>query len=112
MALKTFAQVGIGIEPRGAYDLTFGWTRDDNAQQTTTLQQGGGDVLGPADENEFTLGTSALAGSQFVERFQELEEGGEFRSIQYQVTQNGVNEDLELHSLSVTLEPGALSTEN
>lgn len=185
---KTFARGAVGIEPRGAYNGTFGWTRDDNAQQTTTFSQGGGDVLAgsivdriissaaengtdvtfttafiqiahgfsvgdivsisgttdyngvftitavpgirefdvkvtwvsdqsgfvqkPLAANSFTLGTSALSGSQFVDRFFSLEEGGEFRSIQYQITQTGLNEDIAIHSLFAEVEPGADSTEN
>jgi hypothetical protein len=184
---KTFARGAVGIEPKGAYNGTFGWSRDDNAQQTTTFSQGGGDVLaGSATSgsitghsqdgsgtitfaaaghtltvddivavsgtftlngvytvtgvvagtsfdvaapnqlvlnqsgtwatsttaNFFTLGTSTLAGSQFVDRFFSLEEGGEFRSIQYQITQTGLNEDIAIHSLFAEVEPGADSTEN
>jgi hypothetical protein len=185
VAKKTFARGAVGIEPKGAYNGTFGWTRDDNAQQTTAFSQGGGDVLagsvtsgtfptvsagssgkivlivaghsvsagdvlvitdstfydgtysvsgtiasliiiGPATfvgtdtgsyaasttANFFVLGTSTLAGSQFVDRFFSLEEGGEFRSIQYQITQTGLNEDIAIHSLFAEVEPGADSTEN
>lgn len=112
MVMKTIYRASVGIAPRGSYNLTFGWTRDDNAQQTQTVAQGGGDVLGPASSDAFTLGTSTLAGAQFVDRYMELEEGGEFRSIQYQVTQSGVNEDLELHSISASIKSGAVSTEN
>jgi hypothetical protein len=109
---KTITDASMGISPRGNYDVTFKWTRDDEIQQSASVEQGGGDVLAPADANQFTLDTSALGGSQFVDRFMELEEGGEFRSVSYQVLQSGVNEDLELHSISASFEPGALSTVN
>jgi len=185
VAKKTFARGAVGIEPRGAYNGTFGWTRDNNAQQTTTFSQGGGDVLagtvsestitsasqngsdvtfvtssahglsagdevairGTTDyngvydvtdigsttsfdvtvtwvssqtgtvatsttSNFFTLGTSTLGGSRFVDRFFSLEEGGEFRSIQFQLTQTGLNEDMAIHSIFAEVEPGADSTEN
>ncbi len=110
--MKTLYGASLGIAPKGSYTATFGWTRDDNAQQTTTVNQGGGDVLGPADENEFTLGTSTLAGSQYVDRFVDLTEGGEFRNIQFQVTQAGLGQDLELHSLTAGVKGGAVSLEN
>jgi hypothetical protein len=190
VVMKTFARGSVGIEPRGDYNGTFGWSRDDNAQQTTTFNQGGGDVLAgtttsrvtapvaepdgtnpmqwstsgahgfsvgdiiaingtttyngvytivavsssilykiaftragggvgetgavqtSAISNFFALGTSTLSGARFVDRFFSLEEGGEFRSIQFQVTQNGLNEDIAIHSLYVELELGADSTEN
>lgn len=109
---KTITDASLGIVPKGAFDVALRWTRDDEVQQTITLEQGGGDVLGEADSNEFTLGTSALAGSQFVDRFTELDEGGEFRSISYQIYQGGLGEDMELHSFSTSIEIGAHSTEN
>ena len=110
--MKTISQAAVGIAPAGTYNLTFGWTRDNNAQQTQTISQGGGDVLGPSSINPFTLGTSTLGGSQFVDRYMELEEGGEFRGIQYQVTQGGLNENLELHSISASIKGSGISTEN
>lgn len=110
--MKTLANASIGIAPKGGYTATFGWTRDDNALQAIAINQGGGDVLGVASAHQFTLGTSALAGAQFVERFTELGEvGGEFRSISYSLFNSGVNEDLEVHSISASIEIGAQSTE-
>jgi hypothetical protein len=108
---KTLAGASVGIAPKGNFDLRFGWTRDDNAQQTLTIDQGGGDVLGPADANEFTLDTSQLAGSQYVDRFLQMEEGGEFRSISYQVYNAGLDEDMEVHSISTSINIGAWSSE-
>lgn len=112
ITVKTISTASVGIAPKGSYTVQFGWTRDDNAQQLTTVNQGGGDVLGPAAAHQFTLGTSALGGAQFVDRFMELEEGGEFRSISYQVYNAGLNEDLECHSISASMEIGGQSTEN
>jgi len=184
IAMKTFARGSVGIQPQGEYNGTFSWTRDNNAQQSTTFSQGGGDVLaGTGDEgsfasvssggagyiiveaaghavtagniidlaggtiydgtytvasiigafivlpgtfagtasgtytaanvaNYFVLGTSTLGGAQFVDRFFELEEGGEFRTIQFQITQNGLNQDIEVHNLYAEIEIGADSTEN
>lgn len=112
MMMKTISQASVGIAPRGDYTGTFGWVRDDNTVQTQAFTQGGGDVLAPAAANEFTLGTSTLAGSQFVDRFMELEEGGEFRSVSYEFQQAGLSEDLEVHAFSATISGGALSTEN
>jgi hypothetical protein len=112
MIMKTIGPIALGIAPKGAFNFTFGWTRDNNAQQTVTMAQGGSDVLGTASANQFTLNSSALGGSQFVDKFQELEEGGEFRSVQFQCTQTGVNEDMEVHNISAQIVPGAMSTEN
>jgi len=189
---KTLARAGVGIEPKGDYNATFGWARDNLAQQTTTFDQGGGDVLAGAgsfsapivtsvqngtdvtfgtglfahglsagdsvvlfwesapgsgyngtytvsnvvnlvkfevtvdfiagagsgrfsrasEANFFTLGLSTLSGARFVDRFFSTEEGGEFRSIQLEVSQNGLNEDAAIHSIFAEMEIGADSTEN
>lgn len=111
--MKTLAAGSIGVQPKNNGDVTVAWTRDDNAKQTTTVTQAGGsDVLGTVGVNNFTLGTSTLGGASFVDRWFETEEGGEFRSIQYQITNSTNNEDVELHSFTSFIEPGAESTEN
>ena len=194
--MKTFERGSVGIQPKGAYNGTFNWSRDDRAKQSVTFSQAGGDVLagtvsttlnvavGPAinigggvvgidvasggsaiavgdeiqisgttnyngketvaskpsadrigitesftaetftgggveliqsippEANFFVLGTSTLGGARFVDRFFSLEEGGEFRSIQLEVTQSGKDEDIELHNISMTMALGADSGEN
>jgi hypothetical protein len=109
--MKTIERASIGIAPHNNFTGTFGWTRDNNAQQTQTFSQGGGDVLGAASSGQFTLGTSTLAGSSYIDRYMELEEGGEFRSIQYQVTDAVLNSDIEIHSITAGITLGAESTE-
>lgn len=118
MMMKTLQAGSVGLSPKGAFDFTFGWTRDDNAQQTITLTQGGGAVLGSASSNEFTLGDglgagSALGGSQYVDVYHPFAEtGGEFRAVQYQITDTTNYEDIEVHSISALVEPDATSLEN
>ena len=110
--MKTPSVVSIGMAPKNNGNVIFGWQRDDEAQQTQNISQGGGAVLGTATTNQFTLGTSTLAGSRHVERFAELEEGGEFRAIQLQWKNSTTNEDVEIHSISLAIEGGGWSTEN
>ena len=112
MLMKTLSALAFGIAPKGNFNFTGAWTRDGNAEQTVTATQGGGDVLGTASANQFTLDTSTLGGSQFVDRYYEAEEGGEFRSISYGVRNSGLNEDIELHTISAMVTPGSISTEN
>ena len=107
VTMKTISVAAIGLQPKGNTNITFGWTRDNNAQQTQTVTQGGGSLL-----DSFTLDTDSLGGGQFIDRFLELEEGGEFRSIQYQVIQSANNEDVEIHSLTTAITGGSVSTEN
>jgi hypothetical protein len=113
MTMKTLERGAIGIAPKGNFNFTFGWTRDANAQQTLTVAQGGADVLGPASANQFTLNTSTLGGSQYVDVFHEFnEQGGEFRSVQFQVTDSANYQDIELHSLTAAVHVDSESTEN
>ena len=105
--MKTFAGGSLGLQPKNAGNLTFGWTRDANAQQTQTVTQGGAVVL-----DVFLLDTDTLGGGRFVDRFFETEEGGEFRSVSLEVTNNVNSEDVELHSISALIEVGGRSMEN
>ncbi len=105
--LKIMTGGSIGFQPKNTGNVTFGWTRDNNAQQTKTVSQGGSVGL-----DTFVLGTDTLGGSRFVDTFFETEEGGEFRSIEMEVANNTNNEDVEIHSISNILEPSGTSMEN
>ncbi len=105
--LKTIAAASLGLAPKNDGAVTFGWQRDNNAQQTQEVTQGGGAQLG-----SFVLGTSTLGGASFVDRFLELHTGGNFRSIRYQIVHSTNNEDIEVHSIGALLDLGSLSLEN
>src|SRR3990167_6476973 len=109
--MKTLSGAALGIAQRGG-DITFGWQMDTQTQNTATLTQSGGDVLGPSTTMPvFELNSSLLGGSRFVDVFIE-EAHGEGRAVQFQVTQNTVDGDLELRSISTANEVGSLSMEN
>jgi hypothetical protein len=108
--LKTLKAFGIGIEPKTSDDFVVGWERDGNAEQTVTLTQGGADVLAPADANQFTLGTSTLGGSRFVNIWRELHNAGEFRSVAYRFT--SAEGDLKMHNFLTWMHVGGESLEN
>lgn len=44
--MKTAEDGWLSLNPKGNFNLTFGYTRDTNAEDTVTISQGGGDVLG------------------------------------------------------------------
>ena len=112
---KTISGGALGIESMGNYDLTFNWQCDRAVQQTATVSQGsGGNVLGGAAATDFhlddvTLGT--LGGASYLDRFVE-EMAGSYKSIQFEIIQNGLNQDMALHSISTANEVGSLSMEN
>lgn len=113
--MKTLYGSSLGLAPLNNGDITYAWTRDTNLQQSALINQGGSGsaVLGPAASNEFILDTSTLGGVRFTDRFSALgEEGGEFRSIQYEIINTANNEDVEIHSFSSIIDVGAMSTEN
>jgi hypothetical protein len=104
--MKTAEGAAIGVVPKGNFDVTFGWTRDNNTQQTATITQGGGALLGT-----FLLGTDMLDGGKYRDRFNPMEEGGEFRSVQYEISSGGVDQDFELHAFATKVSYGAESME-
>ena len=109
---KTIYAVGINLAPKNANAVTFSWVRDGQTTQTATVTQGASDVLGPAASNVFTLDSSVLGSTRYLSRWIELEEGGTFRSIRYEITDALNDSDCELHGLSAAIQGGGISTEN
>ena len=93
---KTLSRASVGISPKGSYSLVFGWNKDNQSEQFTTVGQGA-----TGGELPFTLGTDTLGGTtDYQERHMDLSEGGEFRAIAYRVRSLLIDEDMELHSIS------------
>ena len=113
LLLKTISAASLSISPKNDEDITFGWKRDDETQQNRTISQGsGGDVLAPAASNQFTLGTSTLAGSLGTDRYMDLDAGGQFRTIQYEIMQASAARDIELHGIGAAIQINGPSLEN
>lgn len=110
---KTLYVVGIELAPKNDNPITVSWTRDGQAQQSDSTQtQGGGDVLGVWPVNQFTLDTSRVSAGQYLTRYLETETGGEFRAIQYEITDSLNHSELEVHGLLAAIQGGSISTEN
>ncbi len=109
---KTLAYAGLSIVPKGNFDITFSWTRDEGKPQTRGINQKGGDVLGTVSANNFILDTSTLGGSNYASRYVSAEQGGEFRAIQYGMTNSIVAQDMEIHSVTSVVGRGSDSYEN
>lgn len=120
---KTFVQVGMTLSPLGNDTVRFGWNRDTQFSNSTTISQGDvGDDLGDAgapepddflldDENDPDQSASILGGTSFTEVYEELMEGGSGRWVQYTFTQDVLNEDLYMHAFSIGMIPHSYSTE-
>ena len=105
---KAISKASLGVVPQNNNAMTFGWTRDYNAEQTQTVTQG--NAGGIFDTGLFD--TAVFGGSQFVPRFMELETGGTFRSVKYRVSDTANSSDIELHSIGSVIKPCGWSTEN
>lgn len=108
IAEKYISIASLGIVPKNNNSVTFGWSRDFNAEQTQTVTQG--QAGGVFDTGLFD--TAVFGGSAFSPRFMELETGGAFRSIKYRVSDTNDASDIEIHSISAAIKGAGWSTEN
>lgn len=106
---KYIERASLGLVPKSNADVTFSWTRDNLPEQTYTADQG---AIGDKLSQTFILNSSVLGGSTFLDLFMALEEGGDFRSIKLGARNVDIDEDLEVHSIAVTVHAGADSGEN
>lgn len=108
--LKTIRGIGVGVEPKGDFEVDIRVHTDNgNSNTYTDLTQGGGAFLGDWDTNEFVLDTSPLAGSAFSNRWLGAQlVATNFRNVAYGVNNDEISEDIALHSLTVVLEGGAV----
>jgi hypothetical protein len=113
---KTIGGGSVTVVPVTDGSLTYGWSRDGQTNQTKALEiSGAGAVLG-----SFILGTDSLAIERYLEVFFRPDkgddagddEGGEFRSIRYTFTNGSAGMDIEMHTFSSWITPGAESFEN
>ena len=107
--LKTLYTGRLSVVPTGIHTATFQWLRDNAAAQTAAVSQGGQDFLGTAADNQFVLGTSRLAGAGFAT--QAFDMTGEFRDVQFEVTNSTDNQNVNLHGLGVSMTGGPPTTE-
>lgn len=97
--MKQTAWLRVGMVPRGADPITVTWTNDQDSSQSATISQVAGDTL----DGSFILGTSLLAGGQYQQG--RLLIPGSYAVQQLEFTQATANGDMEIHELSVKLEP-------
>jgi hypothetical protein len=107
--MKTLYSVALGVRASGGGDVTFGWQGDGAQQQTQTVSQGGGGFL---LDTSLLDGPDLLAANTYRERYMSLETGGEFRSIQYELRNGNLNEDLDVSNLAVKMKFKSESLEN
>ena len=91
--IKTAGPMSACIVPKGNYNVTLACTRDKQTQQTFTLAQ-----------------VSTSTAWPFVDVFTENETAGEFKNIQYEVSQPTLSQDMEVHAITAQIEIGAEET--
>lgn len=111
-ATKTLGEGYLEFAPKNNGNIGFFIHRDGESRQDFSVNQGGGDPLGTVAGSQFTLGTSELAGVNALKSFFEFEGGGDFRQIAYEIENDVVGEDVEVHGFGVSIEVGAWSVEN
>ena len=109
---KSAGEGYLQLAPKNDGDIDLNVKCDSHDAVTFPISQAAGDPLGLVDGDNFTLGVSALAEAQVIERFFEIDSVGDFRQIQYQISNSVIGEDVEIHGLGITLEQGSISTEN
>lgn len=111
---KKLGGLSVNVKPAGGAIITAGWGRDDNAETTVTFNETGSGRLATATptSDNFVLGTSKLGSVHAKELFNDTIDGGEFRRIQYRVTNAELDRDLELHSIGALVGTGSRSLEN
>ena len=95
--LKSITQASVSVVRKNDADITYSYVRDEEVQQEVAITQSGFDTL-----DNFILDTSALGGSTIVDRFVELTEGGQFRSIQYEISSTDLTE-FQLHAFGAVI---------
>ena len=108
--MKTAGEGFVQFAPKNNGEIHFGVRRDDADIQTFDVAQDGGAPLGGA--TGFTLGVSELAQASVIEKFFEADPVGEFRQVQFKISNDTVGEDVEVHGFGLRVEGGSISTEN
>ena len=102
------ASVGrVGYAPKGDTTFTVGYQRDGNTQQTASVSQGGVATLGTSSD-QFTLDASTLGGGRHLNQFFDM--AGQFKELQFELSQGTLNVDFEPHSFAVQVESAGIGT--
>ena len=104
---KTITRARVGFSPKGETTFTLGWQRDTNAQQTASITQAGTATLG-ASSDQFALDEDTLAGGAYRNQFPDL--AGSFKELQLELSQGGLDVDMEPHSLTLEVEYAGMGT--
>jgi hypothetical protein len=107
--LKTVASGFVQLVSKGNFPIRVGYKRDRNARQTFTVSQAGGDLLTPTLGSPFVLNQSTLSGSRSITQPAGME--GEFRDLEFDISNGEANQDMEVHALSLLYDIGAISEE-
>lgn len=95
----------LSLNPKGNYNMEFGYTRDGGTETTVSVSQAGGFVLDTSQ-----LDIDRLSGGRYITRAFDMK--GDFRDIQLRFSQSGSATDMEPHLLELHVTPTGVSTEN
>lgn len=98
----------VGLVPKGETNVTVSWQRDAATLQSTTVSQGGRPTLAPSSD-QFVLDEDTLGGgNRYASRFFDM--AGSFKEVQLTLEQDGLDVDMEIHSLALELDGVGMGT--
>lgn len=105
--LKTLQHFGLGLRQRTSLTLTFTLRKGATTNTNVVDLAANGFTLGTGSPNPFVLGTSTLAGDEYITYWSDTVGSGQFREVSYEISSLAVNEDIELDTLHTVFETEA-----
>jgi len=106
--LKNLDNIGLSLDALNDNIVTVGWTGDGVTTGSTTVTQGS--AGGKFDTGLFN--TATFGGQTFIPRFCGIENGGDFRSMSFNIADSADSSDISVHRFMVKLAPAGESQEN
>ncbi len=106
--MKNLAELGVSVNAFSDDTINITWTRDGIAASSATKSQGN---TGSTFDNGL-FDTAVFGGNTFLPRFFGIENGGDFRSISFTLSDTANNVDLEIHGIMAKVTPCGESIED
>ncbi len=105
--LKTIQKVALGTRIQNESTSTVAIRKEFGTTEIDFELTAGGFLLGDVDENEFVLDTSTLADDSYRTIWADATESGQFHEVAYEISNDELNEDLDVDALHIVFEEAA-----
>lgn len=111
--IKTITAASVGAKVVSDASFIFQYQRDNKAAKTKsiTISTNTAQLATSLNGTDFILGTHTLGGDSFVDKFFDLEEGGDFRSIRYTISNNIAGSSIDVDDFGALIEPGGFAVD-